>query len=151
MYDQFAGCPLVLGLKHILCLVVIGGRSDHQNIHVSFLDHLVLVVALQLLRTFQPTETLGRSRQLDLEPRLILLVHLNVTQWSEEVQWKFWRKTQTGFYFDADSLILKYRQEELTLNTSLSFVYSYGDANEKFLAGLTEEVILLLVYLWPWG
>lgn len=89
LYDEFAGRPLVLGLKHVLGLVVEGGRADHQNIHVSFLYHLVLVVALQLLRAFQPAETLRGSRHLELEPRLVLLVHLNVTQRCEEVQWKF--------------------------------------------------------------
>lgn len=87
--DKFSGRPLVLCLKHVLRLVFVGGRSDQQSVHVCFLDQLVLLVALQLLRAFQPAEALRGSRQLDLEPRLVLLVHLNVTQRREEVQWKF--------------------------------------------------------------
>lgn len=89
LYDELAGRPLVLGLEHVLCLVVVGRRSDQQNVHVSFLNHIVFVVALQLLRTFQPAETLWRSRQLHLKPGLVLLIHLNVTQRCEEVQRKF--------------------------------------------------------------
>lgn len=92
--NKFAGGPLVLCLKHVLGLIVKGCRSDHQNVHIALLYHLVLVVARQLLGAFEPAEALWRSRHLHLEPGLILLIHLNVAQRCKEVQRKFCRKTQ---------------------------------------------------------
>lgn len=99
LYDEFGSRPLFFRLKYVLGFILVGGGSDHEHIHVCFLDHVIFVVTLQLLRTFQPAESSWGSGDLDLEPRLILLIHLNITQRCEEVQRKFWWGTQNRFEF----------------------------------------------------
>lgn len=87
--DDFSRRSFVFCLKNVLGLVVVGGRVDQEHVRVALLDQLVLVVALQLLRTLQPAETLRRSRQFNIKASVVLLVHLYVTQRRQEVQGKF--------------------------------------------------------------